>query len=148
MNLKKDCFNSIEDLPIWNWWKISEEGDLKYLFIKGEGKVTGEVYELWMDIQQEYFDNYGISEGLKETLKLKLEWIKEKAKFISTGDTFHRMKCNMLEVEMNDTGSGSGLLTNDDTIIFLEEKLGREVDPQNISVKKYTDYIRYYQKIK
>jgi len=146
MNLKKDCFNSIDELPIWNWRQVSETGDLTYLFKGKEGKVKPEMYGLWLDLQQEYFDTYGISKGLQEVLKLQKQWILLRCDYLVNEDRFKKMQSDMIQIDMDDAKDGEGQMTTKDTIIFLEEKLGRELDTKKISVRKYYDYIDYYKK--
>ena len=40
-NLEKECFCSIDELPIWNWWKITDTGDLRYLYKKDVDNLVG-----------------------------------------------------------------------------------------------------------
>ena len=51
-------WQSIEDMPIYNWIKILETGDLKWLFVKNKGRVSSRSQEHWMELQQEYLDEF------------------------------------------------------------------------------------------
>ena len=55
-------WQSIEDMPIYNWIKILETGDLKWLFVKNKGRVSSRSQEHWMELQQEYLDEFGLDE--------------------------------------------------------------------------------------
>ena len=43
---------------------------------------------------------------------------------------------------------GKVKVDKDDTVIMLEQKLSRELDPKKISVKKYYKYINHFSKNK
>ena len=145
MNLIGGYFNSIEDFPIWNWWKIAETGDLKYVFKDGKGKVTDRTVEVWFKLQNEYLDEYGITDGFRRLIKLKKKWIEKRTKYLVDDDRFALMESEMTEVDMDDIIKEKDVKT-DETLIMLEQKLGRELDPKKISVKKYYDYINYFSK--
>ena len=44
-------YQSIEFLPIWNWYEILKTGDLKHLFISGKGRVNEKIGLLWDSLQ-------------------------------------------------------------------------------------------------
>ena len=146
--MKKDCFNSIEDLPIWNWWKIAETGNLGYLY-KDEKEYNSNdnsLVELWSKIQDEYLDEFGITDDFKEMLTLKKRWINQKANFLITGERFLLNEIEEIEIDLKEIEQGGVTVKKDETVIMLEEKLGRELEPKNMSVKKYYNYINYYSK--
>ena len=66
--MKVDYFNSIEDLPIWNWWKIAETGNLIYLhkLEEYEGKEDYNLIELWNKLQNQYLEEFGITEEFRK----------------------------------------------------------------------------------
>lgn len=74
-NLSKDTYQSIEFMPIWNWNKIMETRDLKYLFLNNKDsenyiKDLRKLIEL--ECQLEETSTEEDKEHLKETIK-KLE---------------------------------------------------------------------------
>ena len=145
-NLKKDCFNSIDELPIWNWWKCSETSNLIYLHKNSDYKKEDlSLFELWEDLNNQYFDEFGIGDRLVELMRLKKKWIIKKADYLLNENRFALTELDIIEAEMQDNSSSANMAKNSDTIIFLEEKLGREINPKEISVKKYYDYINYYR---
>lgn len=146
-NLKKECYNSIEELPIWNWWKITETGSLIYLYKDNNySKEDYSLVSLWTKLHNEYLDKYGLTSNLKEVLKLKKEWIKKQADYIITGNRFNLTELDIIDAELKENMSDSSTMTKEESIIFLEEKLGRELNPKELTVVKYNDYIKYYSK--
>jgi hypothetical protein len=146
--LKKDYFNSIEVLPIWNWWKIAETGNLIYLHILEdyEGKEDYNLIELWNKLQNEYLDEFGITEEFRKILSLKKKWINKKVEYLTTGERFKLTEIDIIESDIAETMDSKVAVDKDDTIITLERKLGRELDPKQISVKKYYKYINHFSK--
>lgn len=145
--MKKDYFNSIEDLPIWNWWKISETGNLVYLRKDlNEKKIDISLIDLWTKIHNEYLETFGMSSNQRDVLKLKKKWIEKQAAYILTGERFKLTEVDIIDAELKEIITTDSTMTNEDSLIFLEEKLGRELNPKELSVKKYNNYIKYYSR--
>jgi len=145
----KIYYTSITDLPIWNWWQITKTGNLVYLFRKvSYDKEVYNLVSLWTDLHNQFLDKYGLSDSMKSVLKLKKKWIEKQANYIETGDRFNLTEIDMINAELNENMTNKSSMSNEESIIYLEEKLGRELNPKNLSVSKYNDYINYYSKQK
>jgi len=149
--LKKDYFNSIEDLPIWNWWRIADTGNLIYLkkleYYEGND-YSNYAFDLWNKLQNEYLDEFGITDEFRQMLELKKKWIDIKTDYLITGVRFKLTEIDMIEAEINENMTVKINVDKDDTLIMLEQKLGRELNPKTISVKKYFKYINHFSKQK
>ena len=143
-NLQKEYFDSIDTLPIWNWWMIAQSSNLNYLRVDGNLEKHTDYVEAWFVIQDEYLEDYGDKEALRTLLTLKKYWIEQQTKYIVDGDRSALQMANIIAIDMEDENDLSGYMKREDTIILLEEKLGREIDPKIISVRKYNNYINYY----
>jgi len=148
--LKKDYFNSIDELPIWNWWRIAESGNLIYLHKGNYDKedYTYKAYLLWNKLQNEYLDEFGITEEFRQILELKKKWISKKTEFLLTGERFKLTEIDMIEAEISETSSTKTANKKEDSIIILERKLGFPLDDKILSVKKYYNYINHFSKNK
>ena len=144
--MKKDYYNSIDTLPIWNWWEIAKTGNLNHLRCDGDLKKETDYVEAWFVIQDEYLEDFGDKEALRKMLKLKKDWIEQQEKFIANGDRAALNMANIIAIDMEDESDPSGYMKREDTIILLEEKLSREIDVKTISVRKYNNYINYYSR--
>lgn len=140
----KVYFDSIENLPLFNWWKITETGNLSFLRIDENYKGKAAQLDLWEKINDEYFNEYGINENVLNIMKLKKKWINLKEKLLVKGDRFALTELDIVEAKMRELDVPNNY-KKEDTIIFLEEKLGREIEPKKLTVKKYYDYINYYK---
>ena len=148
--MKKDYFNSIDELPIWNWWRIAESGNLIYLHKGNYDKedYTYKAYLLWNKLQNEYLDEFGITEEFRQILELKKKWISKKTEFLLTGERFKLTEIDMIEAEISETSSTKTANKKEDSIIILERKLGFPLDDKILSVKKYYNYINHFSKNK
>ena len=147
--MKKDYFNSIDDLPIWNWWKIAETGNLIWLHKDADyTKTDYSLVSLWNSLQNEYLDTFGITDEFEQILKLKKKWIIKKSDYLLTGERFKLNEISMIETDIQDAMNTKITVDKDDTIVMLETKLSRELNPKEISVKKYYNYINYFSKHK
>jgi len=145
--MSKDYFNSIDDLPIWNWWKIAETSNLIYLHKGGDySKKDYTLTTLWNKLQDEYLDEFGITDDFRKLLSLKKRWIKGKANFLISGDRFILNELDVIESDLNELEVDKEKVDKDNTLIMLEQKLNRGLDPKEISVKKYYKYINYFSK--
>ena len=126
-------YNSIEFLPIWNWYEILKTGDLKHLFINGKGRVSENITELWDKIQDEYINHFGLDEKFIKRIKL----LKQKAllnyEFIITKDRFINTKLSILEADLDELNSGEAIdfysLKN-----HLEKYMGFRIDTKEYTV--------------
>ena len=149
--MKKDYFDSIEDLPIWNWWKIADSGNLIYMqkldyYDKEDYSIKA--FELWNKVQNEYLEEFGITDEFRQVLSLKKKWIKAKTDYLLTGERFKLTEIDIIDAQIKDTTANKIDVDKEDTLIVLEQKLNRELDPKKVSVKKYFKYINHFSKQK
>jgi hypothetical protein len=111
-------------------------------------KVDYSLVGLWNNLQNQYLDEFGITEEFEQILKLKKKWIIKKADYLLTGERFKLTELDIIEAEINETMNSKITVDKDDTVIMLETKLNRELNPHKISVKKYYNYINYFSKQK
>ena len=147
--MKKDYFDSIEDLPIWNWWKIADSGNLIYMqkldyYDKEDYSIKA--FELWNKVQNEYLKEFGITDEFRQVLALKKKWIKAKTDYLLTGERFKLTEIDIIDAQIKDTTANKIDVDKEDTLIVLEQKLNRELDPKKVSVKKYFKYINHFSK--
>jgi len=91
-------YETIDELPIWNWWQIADTGNLIYL--KVEDDYKGEEYEpiqLWFDLQNEYLEEFGMTDQFRQILTLKKKWIQKKTEFLLTDDRFKLTEIDIIE---------------------------------------------------
>ncbi len=129
-------WQSIEDMPIYNWIKILETGDLKWLFVKNKGRVSSRSQEHWMELQQEYLDEFGLDEQYKQRLRLTQKLTNLNLDFVLTGDRFTLNLIKMAEVDIEALNQGESVKFYQ-VLDHVEKYKGFAIDPKKTSVIKW-----------
>lgn len=146
-------YNTIDTLPIFNYGKISELEDLRYLIIQSDyfelpkitEKETEELFKAWEHINDEIIDYVGISEDYKSILRIKKAIALMKVELITTGDKSLETLIELKQIELkNSYPQKKNEL--DESIIYIESVLKIPIDVMTCSVKKYFSYIKFISK--
>ena len=146
-------YNTIDTLPIFNYGKISELEDLRYLIIQPDyfelpkitEKETAELFKAWEHINDEIINYVGISEDYKSILRIKKAIALMKVELITTGDKSLETLIELKQLELkNSYPQKKNEL--DESIIYIESVLKIPVDVMTCSVKKYFSYIKFISK--
>ena len=139
------CYNSIEELPIWNWFKVFETSELKHIIKKGEVDESI-LKEKWQELFSEYVDIFGLDDNLvshikheKKVVLLQLEYaIKKKA-----SDLF-KIELEMLKAKEKQSDKVQSDFMQ--VIAQVENALTRNIDEKKISVRKFYTYLKQLEK--
>ena len=64
-------YSSITDLPIFNWWQISD-GKYDFIMLNRKSKVPEKYMAEQVELlQQEFFDTYGVSDDFEILFELE-----------------------------------------------------------------------------
>jgi len=138
---RDDIWLTIEEMPIHNWIKTCETGDLKFLFKKEKGRVTPTIGKHWLELQQQYIDEFGLDENFKEELRIKKELVNLNCDFVIKRDRFLLNLIKIKELELEQLGvkkSYSFYQIKD----YLEKYKGFRINP------KETTVIEWYHALK
>lgn len=141
-------YSSIHDLPVWNWNKIHETGNLNYLYIDQE-RYSYEIFKAsledsWIELLQQYFDKYGLPPKLSRKFKLKKRLIAIRCQFILTGDRSLLNEIALLEGDLEMMIPKSGKKSMDFNKFMWELRLRSgfdSLDPKKMSVIDHMDLI-------
>ena len=146
-------YNTIDTLPVFNYGKISELEDLRYLIIQSDyfelpkitEKETAELFNVWENINDEIINYVGISEDYKSILRIKKAIALMKVDMITTGDKSNETLIELKEKELLDA-MPKIKHELDESIIYIESVLKIPIDVMKCSVKKYFSYIKFISK--
>jgi hypothetical protein len=131
-----NTWQDIENMPIYNWIKILETGDLKYLFKNEKGRVTKALGRLWLDLQQQYINEFGLDQNFKQQIRLKRELLELNADFIITRDNFLLNLIRIKETDIREL-NGKKAFQFYEVLDHVEKYKGFQIDPKQTSVKKW-----------
>lgn len=128
-------WKDLDEMPIFNWIKILETSDLNYIFIS-EGIIVNKTEEHWLELQQEYIDEFGLDETYKQRLRL-MELLKNlNLDFVITRDRFLLNLIKICEADIQILSAGKTIKFYE-MVDHVEKYKGFSIDPKKISVKSW-----------
>ena len=129
---------------MYNWKKIHDTNDLKWLFVKKVNVENNQELEcLWSKIYDEYLIEFGLSEQFKEIINIKKKIAQLQADYIIKQD---KVLVNFINVEKNNlkqvyetSKQGS---TFRESLVHLEKMQGIKINTREITVADYYNYLR------
>ena len=128
------CWISIEEMPVWNWTKIFETGDLKYLFKQEkEVKESHFLRDLWIDLQQQHMNEFGVDTAMIARIKTMRKLINLNIKFYETRD---RSLLNIIRIEEAKLNANSAEvnLRFYKVLDFVSSHKGFRINPKEFTV--------------
>ena len=150
---KVRLYQSIEELPVWNWFKLNEEKDLKYLVIGVDYRIFEisrtdfkEAEKVFEYIYDEYMNAFGMTKEFMRLTELQRKIA------LTTCDLWidnDKKKKNIIKVlqsklkRINDRNTGD--VNHEKQIVLIEKWLGSTLNTKQISTKKYYTYLDIIQ---
>lgn len=130
------CWVSIEQMPIHNWQQILKTGDLKFIFKSQSGRVSKRIGDLWLELQQQYIDEFGLDEHFKKLLRLQKKLIRLRMDYVITGDRFllNLIKITERDIDVLNQGEAAKFY---DQLDAVEKYKGFAIDPNTFTVIKW-----------
>lgn len=146
-------WKSIEDLPIERWFKVDEKNDLSYLLFEPRKLKPHEQIILtltWDNMLNEFIDEFGIGEKMKEILRIKRKIMMLKIDEVLNKKN-HKTKIAfesaLLAEEMKkEVKKETAKESNFESLAEISKYMGFFIDPKTISVKLYFHYVRKLNK--
>lgn len=146
---RKSYFRTIETLPLWNWWKLQETLNYKYLGIDGIDDYSQKSYKIYESIFNEFIAIGGLGSEYVKILELKRKWVLERSTYLVNEDKNAKMKSIFIELDIKNKTEELeriGGVAKEEALIILSENIGSRLDPKTITVKEFFDYLNYYKK--
>lgn len=148
---KKVAFKSIDEIPMYNWNKIHETGDLKYL-LHDNCKI--EAYEFrfllnrWKKIYQEFVDRFGFSDEFLSILELEKNIALLKIEKAERGDENMQTFIEIDEIKLQKKKAELNSIKSDfyEIKAGVESSLGFHIDPKKCTVVEFYSYIKTLKK--
>ncbi len=142
---KLSVYDSIEDIPIWNWVKINENKNLNYLY-KDERNhkfraFPIELHDVWLDLNQQLWDEFGVSQTYKRYFHLMKRRIVLRSDLIITGNTYLENEIWLIDQDIKRLFDTKVKENFSKTFWRIRMYTKLNLDPKKISVKEYHDLI-------
>lgn len=146
-------FESLDDLPIYNFWKVRETGDLVYLFEEwksdqAEAASKRRVWrsvlaDTWRKMDAEFIENFAMTDEFfnrllieKKIINLQLEYMISKSSVVRA-----RLKGEQQKLELNYHNEESKPVKLHEFIAGIEKYIGFQIDEKKISTNKVYSYV-------
>ena len=139
------CYRSVDELPVYNWFKLHETGDLIYIVKRGWCSGAARA-ESWDKCYRSFFDTFGVSDDFREYLELQRDIAILKADKVVDGDASLQTKIDikeMLLAQMLETKTKKKL---NEVKVFVEKWMGFRLDERVVTVKEYYTYLYALEK--
>lgn len=153
-----ELYSSIDNLPIWNYNKILETGNLRYMaktddFSKHFRYDKKKAFLNWQKINDQYIDYFGVNDNYQRILELKGEmavnYYDWKVLKIPVARSYYNMAKDELETMQSGAGSGSESQEYNvgKQIFYIEREMGFKLEEKNLPVKQFFLYINELSEI-
>ena len=150
-----EVFNSLDELPIWNFKKVQDTADLRYLINLKDyknlplinQKFLNKLNVIWEDLEIQYYDKIGIEENFKRYISDQKELLISTLENIIEEDEFKLTLHEILEHKFNEKYNKSNQEVNfDENLAILESYYSFPIDIKKTSCTKYFTYIKTMKK--
>lgn len=147
---KKKVYKSIDELPLWNWFRIQETNELKYLFKENVSKWEFFIFQLaevWENLYNEFINTFGISDSLREVLQIKKEIAVMRYKMVADdSNAYLQTFINIKEYELKQILGRLEKQEFTSAKVYIEKYMGFRIDLKTTSVKEYYEYLKVLEK--
>jgi len=140
-------YSSIDDLPQWNWSMIHKSGNLAYIKkLKNYRNIAEDNSEtlqsIWIEIYNEYIEEFGLSKEYKDLLERKKEIARMKNEFIRTDNSSLLNFIKIEELELEATFDKSEAMSFESVVIGIEKIQKIRLPIKEITVYEFNNYLR------
>lgn len=143
-------YQSIDDIPVYNWFKINETNDLRWMLIDRDRKWhSGAAKNAWEMVYSEYIEAFGINENYLKLLEKQKELLlmnAEKAVDGDKWDPFNQNRMDMLRIDIKQLSTGKERPRTNEMKVHLEKHLGFKINEKETTVKEYYTYLEVMKK--
>lgn len=137
LNFKQNVYSDIRKMPILYWNELVETGDLTCLYKRKEGEkkgfYTSRLHAIWLDMQQQHMDEFGIDPILSARIKAMRKLLQLNIKFIETKDRSLLNLINIEENKLDETMTGHSIKFYKMVDLVSTHK-GYRIDPEVMTV--------------
>lgn len=144
-------FENIDDLPIYNWFRISESNNLKYLFHKQQ-EPTEKQKELlqlvWSNIYLEFLETFGVPKKLQKIFSLKREILKMETRVIVDKRKDLKAAIILKKKELENITKVENQTTVNTVSAYVSKELGFRIDQHKTTVREFYEFLSSIEKQK
>lgn len=146
---KFEYYKSIDECPIYVWFKVQESNDLTYLLInkrKCSIKDMAVLKEALYTMTNEYIDTFGISDQYKTILELQRDIRVKEIDLLLTGEKINKTFISILKSKLKAKLEGSQRSDTSSVWIHAKKYMGGNLDMRTTTVKEFYSILNELKK--
>lgn len=135
-------FESLEDLPVLNWFKCNKEGDFKHLLKVYDKDFKPDLEPHFNKLHQEYLDLFGAGDEREKVMSLIKKLIKHKADYL-LGKKYVINYIKVIEYQLSQMNEAQPQAKSIHYLCAeLSKAQGYRIDPKETSVIEFHEIIK------
>ena len=139
-----DYYDSINDLPLVNWWKFNETKDFGHLLKEYKDVDEAQMEHLsaiYTELMDEFTKEFGISNHLLAVIEKQIEIALLKTDYV-LGEKGNTTLIEVAELELKELVKSVNGMSHNQIKAIIEKNMGFRVDPKVTTVMEYYSYIQ------
>lgn len=142
VDIKTLMYSSLDDMPIYNWFKLSNESDYNQLLKVYDKVVTEKNVHIFEErsnqLTQEYLDRFGANQDSEYLLILLKSKIRLQTDLILTGNKFIKIQINQVEEQIKNLLPPPGQVVDvEESLVAISEVMHYGIFSKTTSVVRY-----------
>ena len=133
-------YNSIEEMPVYNWFKCIDLKDYSYCAIDKINVDLEKCKEAFSNLYNEFLDTFGINESLKQVIELQNEITILKIDKVLTENNSMQTFIELKQIELDELINVKSEKTKTYKV-EIEKFLGFRLNEKEVTVKEYYEYL-------
>lgn len=134
-------YTDIDEMPIYNWFKVHNTGDYSYVLVKKRKVFKTELKQLdaaWRNLYDQYINEFGFSDSFLSILEKKQEIALLQIEKAETGDAIYNtlIKLKQAELQRKEADQEKGMSFYE-IKAHAEKKIGFQIDIRKMSVLEF-----------
>lgn len=149
--LTSKYFQTIDELPVFNWWQIHKTGDLSYLLEsrrKISNREANKLILTWKKIYDDFLEKFGFSEEFLSILRKKINIAVMRAEMAENKDRSMLTLIEIEELELEQMTKPGEQKEVDffDIKAIVEARMGFKLDIKTCTVAEFYTYMKLVRK--
>jgi len=150
--MKQKTFDSLSTLPIWNFFKVKNGGNLIYLLdIENHAELTiskeeiEELHILWEKLDIEFIDRFAMNQQFMNRCLIEKTILLLKLEELTSTDPFIKNRIKAEEMKLEEEKVVNEKFDIDKTVGFVEKYMSFQIDVFKTPIGKLYSYINQMQ---
>lgn len=141
---KLDCYETIEEMPIYNWFQIHSTSNLKHILkVKKDITATDLIIleGTFAKLYDEFLDKFGVNETLQKILELKRDIRVLELDMFLNDDFSRETFIDIKKLELESLTKEKTETNYNEVKSYVEKFMGFRLDSKIVTVSEYYTYL-------